>query len=112
MDIVPDKTANGALFGAWLRVFTWETIIPAFPKVIQIAFTYTQPFLVKQGIALAGMPEIQPYNNIGYGLIGAYAIVYTGIAVSLLPSRSLKINTKACRYPPANTNGWSTAQAP
>lgn len=55
--------------------------MPAVPKIFQIAFTYTQPFLVKQGIALAGMPEIQPYNNFGYGLIGAYAIVYTGIAV-------------------------------
>ncbi|KAK2593028.1 hypothetical protein QQS21_009282 [Conoideocrella luteorostrata] len=74
--------APGALFKAWLRVFPWPAIAPALPKIFQIGFTYTQPFLITQGITLAAMPERQPYNNIGYGLIGAYAIVYTGIAVS------------------------------
>lgn len=55
----------------------------AIPKLCYIGFTYAQPFLITQAIALASTPEIQRYDNLGYGLIGAYVIVYTGIAVSL-----------------------------
>lgn len=48
------------------------------------AFLYAQPFLVTAGINLAAYPKVQPYNNYGYGLIGAYFMVYVGIAVSHL----------------------------
>jgi ATP-binding cassette, subfamily C (CFTR/MRP), member 1 len=57
-------------------------MVAAIPKLFQIGFTYTQPFLISAAIRLASLPQGQPYDNIGYGLIGAYAIVYTGIAVS------------------------------
>lgn len=60
------------------------SVMTAFvPKLIQVGFLYTQPFLIEQGIKLASRPPGMPYDNMGYGLIGAYAIVYTGIAVSL-----------------------------
>jgi hypothetical protein len=55
------------------------------PKLFEIGFTYSQPFLVNAAIKLASQPQMQPYDNTGYGLIGAYAIVYTGIAVSVAP---------------------------
>lgn len=79
--LAPNKTAPGALFMAWIRAFTGPALVPVIPRLFQIAFTYTQPFLINQGIALAATPEVQPFDNWGYGLIGAYAIVYTGIAV-------------------------------
>lgn len=53
------------------------------PKLFQIGFNYAQPLLIQQAIELAGLPQTREYRNRGFGLIGAYVLVYTGIAVSL-----------------------------
>ncbi|KAF4311832.1 Metal resistance protein YCF1-like protein 2 [Botryosphaeria dothidea] len=79
---VPDKTVPGALFNTWLGACSGPVMSAAIPKLCYIGFTYAQPFLITQAIALASTPEIQRYDNLGYGLIGAYVIVYTGIAIS------------------------------
>jgi ATP-binding cassette, subfamily C (CFTR/MRP), member 1 len=79
---VPNKSASGALFTTWFRVFSGPVMIAAIPKLFQIGFVYVQPFLVDAAVKLASEPQAQPFNNIGYGLVGAYAFVYTGIAVS------------------------------
>ncbi|WYZ37828.1 hypothetical protein EsH8_II_001334 [Colletotrichum jinshuiense] len=79
---VPDRTAPGALFSTWLRVFAGPVATAIIPKLFQIAFSYAQPFLINEAISLASQPQTQPYNNRGFGLIGAYVLVYTGIAVS------------------------------
>ncbi|OHW98638.1 ABC multidrug transporter [Colletotrichum incanum] len=81
-DKVSDKTAPGALFNTWLRTFAGPVSAAIIPKLFQIAFNYAQPFLIDEAIRLASQPQTQPYNNRGFGLIGAYALVYTGIAVS------------------------------
>ncbi|KAI3540901.1 ABC transporter [Colletotrichum abscissum] len=81
-DQVPDKTVPGALFSTWLRAFAGPLAAAIVPKLFQIAFNYAQPFLIDEAIRLASQPQQQPYNNHGFGLIGAYVIVYTGIAVS------------------------------
>ncbi|KXH25809.1 ABC transporter [Colletotrichum simmondsii] len=81
-DQVPDKTVPGALFSTWLRAFAGPLSAAIVPKLFQIAFNYAQPFLIDEAIRLASQPQQQPYNNHGFGLIGAYVIVYTGIAVS------------------------------
>ncbi|KAF6795321.1 ABC multidrug transporter [Colletotrichum sojae] len=79
---VPNKTTGGVLYGTWLKVFVRHVMAAFIPKICQIGFTYTQPFLVELGIGLAATPRGGYADNIGYGLIGAYAIVYTGIAIS------------------------------
>jgi hypothetical protein len=55
--------------------------VPA--RLLQIGFTYAQPFLIARAIEFAILPQGQPFDNTGYGLIGAFAIVYIGWAVSL-----------------------------
>lgn len=47
-----------------------------------MGFTFAQPFMVQRGVEFAATPETGAYNNTGYGLIGAYLIVYAGIGVS------------------------------
>lgn len=37
---------------------------------------------------LAQLPKAQFFDNWGYGLIGAFALVYGGLAVRLLPYTS------------------------
>ncbi|KAF6834099.1 ABC multidrug transporter [Colletotrichum musicola] len=79
-DNVPDKTVPGALFSTWLRVFSRPLCAAVIPKLFQIGFNYAQPFLIQEAILLAALPQTQEYNNRGFGLIGAYVLVYTGIA--------------------------------
>ncbi|KAJ0342874.1 hypothetical protein COL922a_000698 [Colletotrichum nupharicola] len=81
-DQVPDKTRPGALFSTWLRVFAGPMSAAVVPKLFQIGFNYAQPLLIQQAIELAGLPQTREYRNRGFGLIGAYVLVYTGIAVS------------------------------
>ncbi|KAJ0345222.1 hypothetical protein KNSL1_008611 [Colletotrichum chrysophilum] len=81
-DQVPDKTRPGALFSTWLRVFAGPMSAAVVPKLFQISFNYAQPLLIQQAIELAGLPQTREYRNRGFGLIGAYVLVYTGIAVS------------------------------
>ncbi|GME55520.1 Metal resistance protein YCF1-like protein 2 [Neofusicoccum parvum] len=82
-DRVPDKNIPGVLFNTWLGSFSGPIMAAAIPKLFFIGFTYAQPFLITNAIALSSTPSTERYDNIGYGLIGAYVIVYTGIAVKL-----------------------------
>ncbi|KAF9876316.1 ABC transporter [Colletotrichum karsti] len=81
-DKVPDKTVPNAVFSTWLRVFAGPMSAAVIPKLFQIGFNYAQPLLIQQAIELAGLPQTREYDNRGFGLIGAYVLVYTGIAVS------------------------------
>lgn len=57
-----------------------------------MGFTYSQPFVIKQAIILGQLPKTEFFDNYGYGLIGAFALVYTGLSVrftALHPSQVL-----------------------
>lgn len=78
---MPNKAAPNALLVTWLRVFAGTFWEPAIPRLFMIAFTYAQPFLIQSAVKFAGTPKGQPYDNHGYGLIGAFVLVYAGQAV-------------------------------
>lgn len=80
---VPDKTKPGALISAWLSAQSRELLEAIIPRLCRMGFTFAQPFIVTDAITLAVEPNTQSYNNIGYGLIGAFAFVYGGMAVSI-----------------------------
>jgi len=48
----------------------------------------SQPFLINRTIKFISEPDNLHRKNIGYGLIGAYALVYIGTSVRLLPHRT------------------------
>lgn len=79
---VPNKAAPNALMLTWLRVFAGTFWAPAIPRLFIIAFTYAQPFLIQSAVEFAGTQKGMPYDNYGYGLIGAFVLVYAGQAVS------------------------------
>lgn len=51
-----------------------------FPRLLQLAFTICQPLVLNRFLAFLERPEED--TNRGYGLIGAYGLVYLGIALS------------------------------
>lgn len=53
------------------------------PRVALTAFNFCQPFLVERAVLLSQEPVTPLSRNIGYGMIGAYFIVYLGIAISM-----------------------------
>lgn len=82
MVVVPNKAAPGALLNTWLRVFIGPVLSPVIPRLFQIGFTYAQPFFLNSIIQFAYYPQEQPFNNWGYGLMGAFVIIYLGLTVS------------------------------
>lgn len=82
-DAVPNREAKGALFGTWIKVLEPTLLAPIIPRLFLSGFTYAQPFLVNEAVGLAVLPEGQPYDNYGYGLIVAFIFVYFGLAVCL-----------------------------
>lgn len=61
----------------------WMLLSPVVPRLAYIGFTFAQPFLVHRATAYMSEPAGPNIYKIGGGLIGAYAIVYVGIAVSM-----------------------------
>ena len=53
------------------------------PRMALTAFNFCQPFLVERAVLLSQEPVTALSRRIGYGMIGAYFIVYVGIAVSM-----------------------------
>ncbi|KAG9838787.1 putative ABC transporter, partial [Aureobasidium melanogenum] len=61
----------------------WADVTAMIPmRLALIAFTFAQPFLFTRAIDYLSQENHDPDNNIGYGLIGATFIVYTGMAIS------------------------------
>lgn len=54
--------------------------IPA--RACVVAFNFCQPVLLMRSLTFFEQPVNAATNNVGYGLIGAYVLVYTGLAVS------------------------------
>ncbi|KAL1619695.1 hypothetical protein SLS56_010027 [Neofusicoccum ribis] len=58
-DRVPDKNIPGVLFNTWLGSFSGPIMAAAIPKLFFIGFTYAQPFLITNAIALSSTPSTE-----------------------------------------------------
>lgn len=72
---------------ALLRTFCWHyrsaILAGVPPKLAYVGFEFAQPFLIQRVLDfLDGAYELGERRSTAYGLIGAYAIVYIGIAVT------------------------------
>ncbi|MCJ1436745.1 hypothetical protein MMC27_006127 [Xylographa pallens] len=63
--------------------FKWDFLCAVPPRLAYIGFTFCQPFLITRAIDLSSQPITAASKNAGYGLIGAYLIVYVGIAITM-----------------------------
>lgn len=77
---VASQGTRRALFWAVLRANFKPIFYCVVPRLFQIGFRYTQPFLLTRTISFAG-DESQP-DSIGWGLAGAFFVVLLGVAIS------------------------------
>lgn len=76
---------QGQKFGlliALAKTLGASILIPVGPRVTLIGFTFCQPFLINSTLSYLTQPSDARDRNVGYGLIGATAIIYFGLAVS------------------------------
>ncbi|PYH86149.1 P-loop containing nucleoside triphosphate hydrolase protein [Aspergillus uvarum CBS 121591] len=76
------KTGKNALLVSTIQALKMRLLSPILPRLCLIALTLTQPLLLVQMVNYIHAPSTPPERNIGYGLLGAYAIVYVGIAMT------------------------------
>lgn len=80
-----NKTGQNALLWAVIKCLRWEMAAIAFPRLCAVGFSLAQPFLIGEVVSV--LQQTDPFSlYVGYGLIGATAIVFVGIAVSYLLS--------------------------
>jgi hypothetical protein len=66
----------------------WPVLAVVPPRLMLIGFNFCQPFLINRAVTFSQDPATPQTTNIGYGLIGAYVLVFVGIAVcSAFPER-------------------------
>ncbi|KAK1996035.1 ABC transporter [Colletotrichum falcatum] len=75
-----DHQSRRSLLRACLRAYLPSFLSPVLPQLCLTVFTFAQPFLINATVGFVGQQDPDP--NHGRGLIGAWALVYLGIAVS------------------------------
>lgn len=60
----------------------WPILVPIIPRLALLAFTFCQPLLLRRLLDYLNNSDAET-ENIGYGLIGAYFVVYAGLAVRI-----------------------------
>jgi len=75
-----DRTKKHPLTAAMFRTFFPELSLALIPRLAHVGFSLTQPYLIHATITYVTFHRRLP-EYYGYGLIGAYALVYTGLAV-------------------------------
>ncbi|KAF2707684.1 hypothetical protein K504DRAFT_483031 [Pleomassaria siparia CBS 279.74] len=76
------RIGPNSLFSVTLNKLKWPVLAVIPPRACLIAFNFCQPFLINRAITYSSEPENGLTSRIGYSLIGAYVLVYVGIAIS------------------------------
>ncbi|KAG6092442.1 hypothetical protein E4U30_005419 [Claviceps sp. LM220 group G6] len=77
------KRSKIALLWVFICHYRWHLLAGVLPRLAYIGFTFAEPFLVKRVLDFTAEPDGPNTRNVGYGLIGAYALVHIGKAMSL-----------------------------
>lgn len=70
------------LIKATLRAYYRPLLSAIVPRILLAGFTFCQPFLLSATIEWMSSPKTAERQRYGHALVGAYALVYTGIGVS------------------------------
>ncbi|OJK00423.1 hypothetical protein ASPACDRAFT_1880763 [Aspergillus aculeatus ATCC 16872] len=76
------STHTRSLILATVISLRWAIFRTILPRLCLIGFSYAQTFFIQRAIEHLHRPETQVTRNENYGLIGAAALIYGGIAIS------------------------------
>lgn len=79
--MITDVGRSLKLKWALLSLLKVPLLLPVIPRLIQLAFTVGQPFLLRRLLRFLTERDNGQDVRIGYGLIGAYGLIYFGMAV-------------------------------
>ncbi|OQE74121.1 hypothetical protein PENNAL_c0084G03585 [Penicillium nalgiovense] len=71
-----------SLLWASMRYYAGPFLLGIFPRALQIGFTFAQPFLVETTTSWVDSEDGPNTMRQGYGLIGAFAVTYIGLAIT------------------------------
>jgi ABC-type multidrug transport system fused ATPase/permease subunit len=74
---------KASLLGTAITTLKWPLLSAVPARLALIGFTFAQPILLKRALAVSSGEPSQYNSNVGYALIGAYFLVYSGMAISL-----------------------------
>jgi len=77
------REGKHALLKATMKSLRWPFLMGGFPRLCLIGFKFSQPLLIQRVVDFVGEVEGRERRDIGYGLIGAAALIYIGLAVSI-----------------------------
>ena len=80
MDYSKLKDDKFGLVKVLIRTLKIPLLRPIPPRLALLGFTFCQPFFIAKLLDQLSKPEVDA--NIGYGLIGASILIYSGIAIS------------------------------
>lgn len=75
-----NKTHSYSLLITVCSAIKWSIIASTVPQALLIGLSFAQPFLIRRTIEYVSDRSDQP-GNIGWGLVGAYAIVYISLGL-------------------------------
>ncbi|KAL2022218.1 hypothetical protein VTK56DRAFT_5828 [Thermocarpiscus australiensis] len=77
----PNKAGKAALLSTLFKSMPEKFIIPVIPRAIIVALTLTQPMLLERMITFVQEGGYEQRMDVGYALIGAFALLYTLMAL-------------------------------
>lgn len=81
MDYAKLKGDKFSLAKVLARTLKVPLLLPIAPRLALLGFTFCQPFFIETLLNHLAGPRLDP--NVGYGLIGASLLIYSGIASSM-----------------------------
>lgn len=83
-------TKHRSLFYATMRLLFPLLLSTVIPRLCQTVFTFAQTFMINATVKYIDQHDASP--NYGKGLIGAWALVYLGLAVRVQSYNSISLN--------------------
>ncbi|KAI7970770.1 hypothetical protein EIK77_007950, partial [Talaromyces pinophilus] len=77
-----ESKGSRRLITALFRAYRWSILSAIVPRIALIAFTLCQPFLIAATVNWIGSEITTETKGYGQSLVGAYVIVYFGMAIS------------------------------
>lgn len=90
------QNRQNALLLAVIKCLRWEIVGLAFPRLCVVGFSIAQPFLVGKVTTVLQQTDSLSLDK-GYGLIGATALIFIGVAVSYLFLATLACFRPSCK---------------